>query len=318
MTGYVSDGNNVRMSVFSGGRVTGINGAAVTPELCAILGSAAGTVLNGGRIGVGCVGTASSLAMKRAFVGGVQSTGALVMDFGSAMESETAFGISALGLNLSAYIDGGVDSNIKFLGVGGMPAGEEMIRHIDQTVSSGKFKRCCWNEYLDVADTNGIKLLYRRELYSAAPSGLSGMTAKLFCDNPQGEELFRDTFHRLGCGTQSGCVLRLSPDGLSLTVEDESAGILGPERVGIIYCGTEFLLQNDVAVPYDAPKELEELAKRYGRRIYRVGALNCGNDGGNNIARAQYRMRDGIMTAVRLMSFMRQSQKTVMELDMMF
>lgn len=318
MTGYVYEGNRVRMSVFSGEKVTGINGAAVTPELCAMLGSAAGTVQGGGRVGVGCSGTVAACAMKRAFIAGAQSAGALVMDFGEVMESEAVFGISALGLQLSAYITGGNRCSIKFLGVGGSPAAEGVLRRLDETVAAGDFRRCCWNEYLDVADTGGIKLLYRRELYSAAPLGLSGMSARAVCENRHGENLFRDTLQRLGCSTDGGNIFRLSGDGMSLTIEDETAGIIGPNRVGVIYCGTEFEQHNDVAVPFDAPVELESLAERYGRRIYRVGALPQVPDGGYNIARAQYRMRDGIMTAVRLMAYMRQNNISIEELDLMF
>ena len=283
-----------------------------------MLGSAAGTLQSGGRIGVGYSGGISGETMKNAFIAGAQSAGALVLDFGEVMESEAMFAISALGLCLSAYITGGPECSVKFLGVGGMPARPEVIRKIDETVTSGNFRRCCWNEYRAVTDTGGIKLLYRRELYTGAPSGLSKMSARAVCDNRQGEKLFSETLERLGCNTLQGNIYRLSPDGMSLSIEDDTAGIIGPRRVSVLYCGTEFEQHNDVAVPYDAPKELDDLAKRYGRRIYRVGGEDNFENEGYNMARAQYRMRDGIMTAIHLMAYMCERNMSLEQLDMHF
>ncbi len=313
MAGYVLSDGKVKSSVFSGNTVCSDNSNALASELCAMLGAAAGTVSRG-RVGVGCTCGPSAEAMKRAFISGTQSTGAQVLDFGSLMESEAVFAISALGLELSVYITGGPRCSVRFLGVGGTAVSNDIVRRMDTVLSSGGFNRCCWNEYKEPADINGIKLLYRRELYTAAPAGLSSLCARPVCDNPLGEQLFKDTLARLGCNTEQGDIYRLSSDGLSLSIEAAQAGIIGPGRVWLLSCGAEFERHNDVVVPVNAPKEIEDLAGRYARRVYRPGADNADD----LMARAQYRMSDGIMTAVRLLAFMREKGMTLEQMDMHF
>ena len=299
MTGYILADGKVKMSVFEGNKVSGINSSVISPELCVLLGEAAGTVCDS-RIGVAFSGGNVGEAMKNAFVVGAQSTGATVMDFGSVMESEAVFAISALGLGLSVFITGGPVCSLRFLGAGGNNAPQETVRKIEEVMTLGKFKRCCWNEYVKPTDINGIKLLYRRELYSGAPDGLSTLCAVPQCEDKRGLELFTDTLKRLGCNTEKGNIYRLSADGLSLSVEGPEVGVLGPKRVTVLSCGAEFERHNDVAVPSDAPCEIEALAAKYARRVYRMGEIYAAND---PLARAQYRIRDGIITAVRLMPF---------------
>lgn len=314
MTGYIMADGRVRLSVFEGNRVSVINPSAVAPELCVLLGAAAGTVCDG-RLGVGFSGGIVGETMKNAFVSGAQSAGVTVMDFGSVMESEAVFAISALGLGLSVYVMGGSVCSLKFLGGGGVGASVDTVRRIEDVINAGNFKRCCWNEYIRPADINGIKLLYRRELYSGAPNGLSPMCAVPQCEDPLGQELFSDTLKRLGCDTTKGNLYKLSSDGLSLSIEGPEVGIIGPRRVTVLSCGAEFERHNDVAVPRDAPDEIDILAGKYARRVYRMGADSGGDD---SLARAQYRIRDGIITAVRLLSFMKEKDMTLEQLDMHF
>ena len=68
-------------------------------------------------------------------------------------------------------------------------------------------------------------------------------------------------------------------------------------------------------MPSDAPDEIEALAAKYARRVYRMGEIYAAND---PLARAQYRIRDGIITAVRLMAFMKERNMTLEQLDMHF
>ena len=313
MNSYMVSDGKVKISVFNANGIESNEASGISPEFCAMLGCAAGTA-NCGRIGIGFSGGAAGEAMKNAFAAGVQSTGASVVDFGAVMESEAVFAISALGLNLSAYITSGPQSSVRFLGVGGIAAPPEVMRSMDEIISGGTFRRCCWNEYRPSADISGIKLLYRRELYSGAPNGLAPMCARPVCDNPVGEALFADILCQLGCNTAKGNIFRLSSDGLSLTIEDSVAGVIGPKRVSVLSCGAEFERHNDVSVPENAPPEIEELAKRYSRKVYRYGN-ECSD---NVMARAQYRMRDGIMTAIRIMAFMRERNMTLEQMDMHF
>ena len=83
-----------------------------------------------------------------------------------------------------------------------------------------------------------------------------------------------------------------------------------------ISCYIAFTKREDVALPYDAPVAIEEMAKKHGCRVRRY--LRCPTDGADEEARrlamAQPWVRDGLMTAVRVLDFLKRQHVTLAEL----
>ena len=65
----------------------------------------------------------------------------------------------------------------------------------------------------------------------------------------------------------------------------------------------------DVAVPYDAPLMLEELARAFGRRVRRYYDCPAGRDDedARRLASGQLWARDGLMMAVKLLAYLKES-----------
>ena len=83
-----------------------------------------------------------------------------------------------------------------------------------------------------------------------------------------------------------------------------------------VNCLLELEDGGDLALPYDAPVAIEEMAAHYGRKVRRY--LSCpveGCDGeARRLAANQPWVRDGLMQAVRLLSRMKQYHVTLAEL----
>lgn len=308
---------SARADIFDDDGITGEAGVEMTPEFCARIGSATGSLKCGERIGVGSVGGKAAKALKAAFISGALSTGAHVWDFGQILESVMAFAVNYCGLEISAYISGGSVCSIKMLGSGGLPIGRQLERELEGYLNRGEFKRCTYSDYKDITDMDGIKLIYQQTLYSMAPFGLSSMQARVGCLNKEGERLFEDTLARLGCDTSKGMMLNLSPDGISLSINDPSTGYIPADRVLAICCLINFEEGKDVALPYSAPRVVEALAEKYGRKVYRY--LSCPADDSDKEARcvssSQMWLRDGIMMGIGILSYLKQNSVSLAELN---
>ncbi len=293
--------------------ITGEIGVELNPAFCAKVGMAAGSIQCGGRVGVASGGGRAAKAMKAALTAGVLSAGAHVWDFGEIMESQLSFGAAFCGLTLCFYVTGGPKASLKLLGEGGLPAGRGLERELEGHLRRGEYARCAWNNYPDVADMDGIKLLYQRELYACAPKGLKGMAAKVNCPDRGAERLFGDLLTRLGCRLGEGPTFNLSHSGTRLSISDRQAGYLRPEQVLCMCCIMEFAAGRDVALPFDAPRMIDSLAEKYGRKVERY--YSCPADNADRPARQaaanQLWLRDGMMMTLRILSHMKQTGTTL-------
>lgn len=305
-----------KRELFDDQGITGEAGVEMTPEFCARLGAAAGSLHCGSRVGVGCGDGYDAKAFKAAFSAGVLSTGARVWDFGRVLESQMAFGVSFSSLGVGFYITGGPKCCIKVLGEGGLPASRPLERELQGHLTRGEFIRCAWSSYRDIADMAGVRLLYQQELYRCAPEGLAGVCARAKCLNREGERLFEDTLSRLGCDVSRGALLHLSECGTKLSVTDEEGEFIPHERVLALCALYEFKEGRDVALPSDSPQIIDALAEKYGRKVHRY--LACPADQRDEEARriscSQLWLRDGIMIGVRLLLLLRRSGRSLKEL----
>ncbi len=296
--------------------IKGEAGIDITPEFCARLGAAIGSLKGIERVGIGFSGGAAAKAFKACLESGVLSTGSQVWDFGEVMQSQMAFAVAFCGLKAAAYVSGGSRTVIGISTEGGLPAGRALERELYSVLTRGEFARCSWDSYRDTADMNGIELLYQQELYRSAPGGLTGISAKARCQNKQGERLFADTLMRLGCETSEGMTLNLSPCGTKLSITEPTGAHYSFEKVLCMCCILELKDGHDLYLPYDAPRVLDALAAKFGKSAYRY--LSSPADDGDRDVRLKTRfslwIRDGMMSALRLLSYLKESSETLQSL----
>lgn len=129
----------------------------------------------------------------------------------------------------------------------------------------------------------GMRQLYRQELISMAPDGLSGLSAEVRGSDYEPVRLLGEVLSTLGCGAESGPRFHLGAGGRRLSIYDPEAGYVWPERVLGVNCLLELEDGGDLALPYDAPVAIEEMAAHYGRKVRRY--LSCPVEGCDGEAR---------------------------------
>ncbi|MCL2299399.1 MAG: sugar phosphate nucleotidyltransferase, partial [Firmicutes bacterium] len=295
-------------ALFGDGGIGGGEGAPLTPEACAALGCAVGSVKSCKKAGIACDGSGGAKALTLALMGGLMSAGSHVWNFGDGFEAQLSFFTAFCGLGLGIYVRGGGEPSIHVCGEGGLPVPRYLEREIETRLRGSDYRMRAGETCKEIADMSSIRMMYSREMMKQAPEGLDGVYAHVRCENPQVQELLEDTLSRLGCEAGYGPLLTLDESGASLTAQEEGQSFSG-ERLLALCCQREFNRGGDIALPYDAPEMLDALALHAGRGALRY--LSSPADQSDSAARRlsarQVWVRDGLFRAVKLLAIMKET-----------
>ncbi len=301
---------------FDDAGLTGETGVEVTPELCARVGAAVGSLADGEKVAIGCSSDQAAASLKMALASGVLSTGSVVWDFCACIEPQFDFFVNFARIHAGVYICGGPKSCIRLTAAGGLPAARNIERNVEARLASGDFKRVGWENIREVTDMSSMRQLYRQELISMAPMGLDGLSATVRGSDYEPTKLLASVLSTLGCAPNGDLRLHLGAGGRRLSIFEPEAGYVWPEQTLALSCLIELERGNDIALPYDAPMAIERLAEQYGHRVKRY--LNCPADDcdadARYLAASQLWARDGLMMSARILYYMKQNNISLSEL----
>ena len=321
-SGAVVRGNvkygNQSAALFDDGGIGGSEGMPLTPEACAALGAAVGSVKSCKKAGVACDGTGAARALMLAVMSGLMSVGSHVWSFGDCFESQLGFFTAFCGLGAGIFVQGGRDPVLRVCGEGGLSLPRYLEREIEAKLRRGEFRRCAGDACKEIADMSSIRMMYCREMMKQAPAGLEGARAHVASPNPQVRAQLEDALNRLGCetGQEAALSLSLNESGTQLTAE-ENGQTYTDERLLAICCQQELRQGCDIALPYDAPKMLDALAAHEGRSALRYLSSPADQSDGaaRRLSAKQLWVRDGLFRAVKLLSALQESGKPLAQLS---
>jgi len=313
--GLVKYGNQPA-ALFGDGGIGGNEGAPLTPETCAALGCAIGSVKSCKKAGVACDGSGGAKALALTLMGGLMSAGSHVWSFGDGFEAQLSFFTAFCGLGLGIYARGGKEPSIHICGEGGLPAPRYLEREIETRLRRGEYHMCAGDACKEIADMSSIRMMYSREMMKQAPEGLTGVCARVKCENPQIQELLEDTLARLGCEAGYGPLLTLDESGALLTAQEDGQEF-GAERLLALCCQWEFNRGGDIALPYDAPEMLDALGTHAGRSTlrYLASPADQSDAAARRLSARQVWVRDGLFRAVKLLSIMKETGLSLAQLS---
>lgn len=292
---------------------SGETGVELTPEFCARLGAAVGSLAKGGKVAVGSSHDKAAAVLKMALVSGILSVGGGVWDFGACIPPQFDYFVRFSRIPTGVYVSGGARGCIRLLAEGGLPATRSMERSVESRLATGNFSRVGWEDMQEAVNMADMRQLYRQELINMAPEGLSGLRAEVRGAYYETVRMLSFVLSILGCEEGGGIRLHLGAEGRRLSIFDPEAGYIWPERVTAALCYMQLEDGRELALPYDAPLAVEELAARYGKKIHRY--LNCPADGcdaeARRLAAEQPWARDGLTAAVYLLSWLKRRRTTL-------
>ncbi|WRS28055.1 sugar phosphate nucleotidyltransferase [Oscillospiraceae bacterium MB08-C2-2] len=292
--------------LFGDAGIFGQFGVEITPEFCARIGCALGSMKPRFRIGLGCSGHPSAQLLKAAVESGIRSTGAHVMDFGSNFRCMFEYCVNFCTLELGLFVDGGKNISLQLMTQGGLPATRELERGIEALLARGEFIRAPFDEVGNTVNFSGMEALYQSQLLKMAPKGLAGISVQVKSPSVPVQNMLREVLQRVGCDLWDGFALELSPQGDTVRIV-ENGRVIPHQRILTACCAAEFLRGRDVAVPFDAPRVIDTLAQKHGCEVYRY--YNCPADQSDQKARklavSQMWSRDGLMLAMRFLSLIK-------------
>jgi len=297
----------LRDCAFDDDGLSGETGVLLTPQFCVKLGAAAGSLKNAAKIGVAHCGGTAAKALKMALTSGILSTGNTAFDFGEMSLPKARFSAGFCALPLLVFIKGGNVSSIQILGEGGLPAQRYIEREIEHILARDEFARASPFEWKEPADMSGLKSIYRQQLYSLAPFGLSGVGIVPRSPDRESQNLFDQVLTKLGGDTSDGTLFQLSEDGTGVSIFDREAGYIPAPRVLALCCKIHMEAGNDIALPGDAPAVVDQLAELAGQKVMRY--LDCPADDCDREARrlacSQWFLRDGIAMSLMILEHLR-------------
>ena len=284
----------------------------LTAQMCVSLGAAIGSIPSCKKTGVGFDGSSFGKAMLRGLEAGVLSAGGHVWNFGECFEAQLSYCTAFCGLPVGVFLYGGSRPQIRIYGEGGLPISRTAEREIESRMHRGEFNRCLPESCRDEADMSSIRLMYARELLKQAPSGLRNTETAVQCANAQIALLMEDTLLRLGCLRAQTLLFRISPDGMKAQAVMPN-GTIPHEKLLAVCCADAFREGVDVALPYDAPMALDELAARYGRKVlrYLTAPADDADAAARRLSAKQIYLRDGLYLTVRVLGVLHKRRMTL-------
>jgi len=302
--------------VFDDDGIHGESGLELVPEVCARLGAAMGSAKAGKRVGVAYDGTRNAKALLYALIAGLMQSGSHVWNFGECFEAQLSFFTAFCSQGVGIFVHGGENTAVKVCGEGGLSVPRFLEREIETRMAKGEFQRCAPAHVRDLADMSSIQMIYRQELGKLAPYGLTGCRAAVKSGNERVRVLLQESLLKLNCTESEDFVFRLNRFGTQASAYTRELGTVPCEKLLAICCLQELKRGRDLSLPFDAPQLLDTLALEYGRQAYRY--LSSPADDSDSLARQlsakQQWVRDGLFLAVRLLSIMKEREKTLAEL----
>ncbi len=292
-------------------------GVDLTPERAAVLGSAVASVEENVRVGVGIDGFVNSQALKYGLLGGLISCGARVWDFSSCFESQMYFYTAFCGLRYGIYISGGKKgTSIKISEKGGLSLTRNSERDICANLSKSEFKRCGYDHCKSVTDMQSVNMMYMRELCSQAKVEIAGMDVGIICSNTRITDVMAHALERLGCDSNSDdLIIRINETGTRCSVFEKGLGF-SFEKLLAAAAYHELKSGADVALPWDAPHIITNIGESLGRNVYRYAEnpVHGTQDKAREAGIKQLWARDALFLSIKILSIMRQQEKTLKEL----
>ncbi|HIZ56521.1 MAG TPA: NTP transferase domain-containing protein [Firmicutes bacterium] len=287
----------------------------ISPALCVQIGAAAAGI-ESGAIGIGCSRGSAGQTLKQALSAGIRSAGGEVWDFGESFASRFLFCLQQSDAALGIYIEAEEQAAVRLFSRAGLPMMRSKERKLEAALSTHEYRKARFDQFGKAYDMSALARLYETALARQAPNGLEGLSTEIRTPDPEIKKSLENALKWAGCSLQEGNItLHAARGGQNVSLYSRETGYVFREQLLALACLDCFRRGMDISLPYSAPHTIDRMAETYGKRVLRYYDCPCDHSDqeARTLAAAQPFLRDGLMMAVRIFSFLHREKLSLSE-----
>lgn len=302
--------------IFDEDGITGECGADITPELCAKTGQALATVTKRGKIAVCHDGQLPSKIYCDAVISGIASCGGTAVCIGVGWDTMLCYFVRIMGFDGGIFIDSaGNKTSMHICGRDGLNLTRDEERRFDYVLKNSDFARCGFDEYKEIQHFDNAQTVIINDIKNRFEHVKFPPCHVECCCEPM--QKFADKLFKELMIPHGELKFHIAFSGHSLAAIDENNEFISAPRMNILICEAVLAEGEDVAVTCDAPKILDEMAKKHNRSILRFPL--CPNGNGDmsyrQLSSRQGYLNDAFLGMLKILSYMASSNKTISEIN---
>ncbi len=303
-----------KAELFADNGIFGLSGVELDPIRLALLGRSIASSVFGKKVGIAVGSAGCGRAAYHILAGAMAVQGSSVWNFGECFLPQLYFYTAFCSLQSGIYIsERGGKLHLHLFCAGGLPLPRSIQREIESRFHRGDFHRISPDGAKEISDMESLESMYLRELVREAGTSLKGQSVCIRCSNEKISMLLEDCLYRLEAQDGDDITLKINYNGTQVSAFHRECGWIPHDKLLAICCQAEFADGRDVAVAFDAPYVLSNMAAAQGRRAIRY--LRTPADDSDRDARAlaleQLYVRDALFLSIRLLGLLQRSGKTL-------
>ena len=235
--------------------------------------SAIGTALAlsgiGGKTGVATDGSRLAKSAAYSIMGALSAASSRVWNFGESFYAQFEYLVKFCSLDSGVFISRKNSSAvIRICGRHGMPISEKAQTEIENRIKNRNFASRVPSECGEISEMHGVSMMYLRRLLQQSGGEIKNLSCLVRCRNEKISSLMEDCLYRLECKQGDEMSLKINNDGKTVSVFHRDCGWLPFDRICAILVKYEAQNGRDIAVPFNAPFVLSDIAKNEGVKVY--------------------------------------------------
>lgn len=236
--------------------------------------SAIGTALAlsgiGGKTGVATDGSRLAKSAAYSLMGALSAASSRVWNFGESFYAQFEYLVKFCSLDSGVFISRKNSSAvIRICGRHGMPISEKAQTEIENYIKNRNFTSRAPSECGEISEMHGVSMMYLRRLLQQSGGEIKNLSCLVRCRNEKISSLMEDCLYRLECKQGDEMSLKINNDGKTVSVFHRDCGWLPFDRICAILVKYEAQNGRNIAVPFNAPFVLADIAKNEGTEVCR-------------------------------------------------
>lgn len=281
------------------------------------IGTAVGLSSIGGKTGVATDGSRAAKSAAYSIMGALSAASSRVWNFGESFYAQFQYLVKFCSLDSGIFISRkNAQTAIRICGKNGLPISINAQNELEGIMNNSKFLEEKPASCGEISEMHGVGMMYLRQLLRQARGELKDISCFVKCRNDKISSLMEDCLYRLECRQGDEMTLKINNDGKSLSVFHRDCGWLGFDRISAILVKHEAQGGNDIAVPFNSPLVLSEIAEKEGVRVYKYSPFDTEipADIQRTVDNCTF-LTDGLFAAIRLLWTICDTGKSVARLS---